>query len=90
MGAVLFQLPPNFKANLDRFASFLKQAAPANTGSLRIAFEFRHASWFAGDVFNLLRAGQRWAVAVETALAVMMDVGFDAALSGDTIVETGE
>jgi uncharacterized protein YecE (DUF72 family) len=58
MGVVLFQLPPNLKADLDRFATFLKEASPEGTGTLRVAFEFRHASWFAGEVFDLLRQHQ--------------------------------
>ena len=58
MGMVLFQLPPNLKADLDRLASFLKEAAPQGTGMLRAAFEFRHASWFANEVFDLLRQHQ--------------------------------
>jgi uncharacterized protein YecE (DUF72 family) len=55
MGVVLFQLPPNFKADQARLAAFLEEAAPANTGALRVAFEFRHASWFASEIFDLLR-----------------------------------
>jgi uncharacterized protein YecE (DUF72 family) len=58
MGVVLFQLPPNLKADVDRLASFLKEAAPEATGTLRVAFEFRHASWFVSEVFDLLRQHQ--------------------------------
>jgi uncharacterized protein YecE (DUF72 family) len=58
MGVILFQLPPNLKADVDRLASFLKEAAPQGTSTLRIAFEFRHASWFAEDIFDLLRQHQ--------------------------------
>lgn len=58
MGVVLFQLPPNLKADLDRLANFLKEAAPAGTGGLRVAFEFRHVSWFTNEVFDLLRQHQ--------------------------------
>ncbi len=58
MGVVLFQLPPNLKADPARLASFLKEAAPESTATLRIAFEFRHASWFAGEIFELLRQHQ--------------------------------
>jgi uncharacterized protein YecE (DUF72 family) len=58
MGVVLFQLPPNLKADPARLASFLKEAAPESTGALRVAFEFRHASWFAGEIFDLLRQHQ--------------------------------
>jgi uncharacterized protein YecE (DUF72 family) len=58
MGVVLFQLPPNLKADVDRLASFLKEAAPLGKSGLRVAFEFRHASWFADDIFDLLRQHQ--------------------------------
>jgi uncharacterized protein YecE (DUF72 family) len=58
MGVVLFQLPPNLKADPSRLASFLKEAAPEGTGTLRVAFEFRHTSWFASEIFDLLRQHQ--------------------------------
>ena len=55
LGVVLFQLPPNFKADLPRLAAFL--AAPAFQGPVapRIAFEFRHESWFAEEAYTILR-----------------------------------
>jgi uncharacterized protein YecE (DUF72 family) len=51
MGVVLFQLPPNFKADVPRLTSFL-----ADTGScgLRMAFEFRHSTWFCEEVYEVL------------------------------------
>ncbi|HEY3816164.1 MAG TPA: DUF72 domain-containing protein [Polyangiaceae bacterium] len=55
LGPMLFQLPPFFRKDLERLASFLHVAtelAPA----ARIAFEFRHASWFDDEVFAALRA----------------------------------
>jgi uncharacterized protein YecE (DUF72 family) len=52
MGAVLFQLPPNFKADVARLDSFLADAA---TCGLRLAFEFRHSSWFCDEVYTVLR-----------------------------------
>ena len=55
MGVILFQLPPNFKADTKRLANFLEEAAAEGAGVPRIAFEFRHASWFCDDVFELLR-----------------------------------
>jgi uncharacterized protein YecE (DUF72 family) len=58
MGVVLFQLPPNLKADIARLATFLKEAAPENTAKLRVAFEFRHTSWFTDEVFDLLRQHQ--------------------------------
>ncbi len=53
--AVLFQLPPNFKANPERLKSFL--ALPAlRKPWLRAAFEFRHESWFCDETYKVLRA----------------------------------
>jgi uncharacterized protein YecE (DUF72 family) len=52
MGVVLFQLPPNFKADVPRLDSFL---ADAKTFGLRMAFEFRHISWFCDEVYAVLR-----------------------------------
>jgi uncharacterized protein YecE (DUF72 family) len=52
MGIVLFQLPPNFKADVPRLNSFL---VDTNTSGLRMAFEFRHSSWFCDEVYALLR-----------------------------------
>lgn len=48
----LFQLPPNFKADLPRLEAFL-DLLPAGT---RAAFEFRHASWLNDDTCGLLRS----------------------------------
>jgi len=52
LGVILFQLPPNLKKDLPRLEQFLRLLP----GDSRTAFEFRHASWFEDDVFNLLRA----------------------------------
>jgi len=49
LGCVLFQLPPFLKADAALLRDFL-QALP--TG--RFSFEFRHASWFADEIFALL------------------------------------
>lgn len=51
LGPLLFQLPPNFKKDTPRLAEFLR-LLPARQ---RVAFEFRHASWFDDDVLDLLR-----------------------------------
>jgi uncharacterized protein YecE (DUF72 family) len=50
LGCVLFQLPPFLKADAALLRNFL-QALP--TG--RFSFEFRHASWFADEIFALLK-----------------------------------
>jgi uncharacterized protein YecE (DUF72 family) len=52
MGVLLFQLPPNFKADVVRLDSFLEDAA---THGLRMAFEFRNSSWFCEEVIAVLR-----------------------------------
>ena len=52
IGAVLFQLPPNFKADPERLDAFLEKAAATN---LYPAFEFRHESWFADETYTILR-----------------------------------
>jgi uncharacterized protein YecE (DUF72 family) len=48
LGSVLFQLPPNFKADQAVLSEFL-QTLPR---SVRAAFEFRHASWFNEGTFD--------------------------------------
>jgi uncharacterized protein YecE (DUF72 family) len=50
MGPVLWQLPPTFRRDDERLASALAQLPPG-----RHCFEFRHETWFAGDVYALLR-----------------------------------
>ena len=52
LGPLFFQLPPNFKKDTGRLRDVLVQLPP----DLRGAFEFRHASWFADDVYEALRA----------------------------------
>jgi uncharacterized protein YecE (DUF72 family) len=49
-GPVLWQLPPNFRRDDDRLAGALGALPPG-----RHCFEFRHASWFVEDVYDLLR-----------------------------------
>ena len=55
LGLVLFQLPPNFKADLLRLRTFLAAPAFSAAGAPPIAFEFRHESWFSPAVEALLR-----------------------------------
>jgi uncharacterized protein YecE (DUF72 family) len=51
MGPLLFQLPPTFRLSLDRLTSFLSLLPP----DLPAAFEFRHDSWHAPEVYERLR-----------------------------------
>lgn len=52
LGVLLFQLPPNFKADLERLESFITVLPPGAP----VAFEFRHASWWTDQVYDCLRA----------------------------------
>lgn len=51
LGVVLFQLPPNFKKDLERLAAFLDTLDDATPA----AFEFRHDSWKDEEVHSLLQ-----------------------------------
>ena len=55
LGLLLFQLPPNFKADLERLKGFLEMRVLRRGLAPPIAFEFRHESWFADEVYALLR-----------------------------------
>jgi uncharacterized protein YecE (DUF72 family) len=50
LGPMLWQLPPNFQRDDERLAQALDHLPPG-----RHAFEFRHPSWFAEPVYELLR-----------------------------------
>ncbi len=52
LGPILVQLPPNLKKDTGRLGDFLAKFAPGR----KLAFEFRHDSWFSDDVYELLRA----------------------------------
>jgi uncharacterized protein YecE (DUF72 family) len=52
LGAILFQLPPYFRKDLEVFDAFV-QLLPEGTCA---AFEFRHGSWMDPEVFARLRA----------------------------------
>lgn len=51
LGAVLFQLPPNFRADVERLKTFLEDVGRVK---LRAAFEFRHESWLDEAVYAAL------------------------------------
>jgi uncharacterized protein YecE (DUF72 family) len=70
MGPVLFQLPPNMKADagvLGEFLSTLPRGVPS-------AFEFRHESWFADEIFELLKKNNRALCVAETEERITPDV----------------
>jgi uncharacterized protein YecE (DUF72 family) len=51
VGAVLFQLPPQFSKNHGRLEAFLKMLPRCHS----YAFEFRDKSWYDDDILELLR-----------------------------------
>jgi len=51
LGPILWQLPPNFKKDVERLDTFLKQLA----GRAKVAFEFRNATWFDEETYDCLR-----------------------------------
>ena len=51
LGPVLFQLPPNSKADVGVLREFLALLPR----SFKAAFEFRHESWFADEVYKALQ-----------------------------------
>jgi len=65
LGPVLYQLPPRFPLNLERFEIFLRAIAPAaqaaglqaspSAGGILNVVEFRDPSWYDERVYELLR-----------------------------------
>ena len=51
LGAILFQLPPNMRCDLERMQTFLGHL-PRGTP---VSFEFRDESWFNEETYQLLR-----------------------------------
>ena len=70
LGPVLFQLPPNLKADaklLEEFLAIVPRAVPS-------AFEFRHPSWLTDEVFNILKSSNRALCIAETEERTTPDV----------------
>jgi uncharacterized protein YecE (DUF72 family) len=51
LGPILFQLPPNFKKDVERLGGLLALLPKG----CKAAVEFRHPSWFDDEVYGLLR-----------------------------------
>jgi uncharacterized protein YecE (DUF72 family) len=51
MGPVLFQLPPHWKINVERLATFLARLPKGK----RYTFEFRNETWYQEQVYELLK-----------------------------------
>jgi uncharacterized protein YecE (DUF72 family) len=65
LGPVLFQLPPNFRQDVGR----LQECLALVPGDLRCAWEFRHPSWLADEVYAVLRARNAALCVADTAEA---------------------
>jgi uncharacterized protein YecE (DUF72 family) len=70
LGPVLFQLPPNLKADGRVLTEFLASLPRA----LACAFEFRHESWFGDETFALLKKHNRALCIAETEQRTTPDV----------------
>jgi uncharacterized protein YecE (DUF72 family) len=70
LGPVLFQLPPNLKADsalLRDFLALLPRAVPT-------AFEFRHDSWFSDATWELLKSSNAGLCVAETETKTTPDI----------------
>jgi len=95
LGALLFQLPPNFKKDLAILDAFLSELPPRVCG----AFEFRHDSWLDDEVYERL-AGRNLALCVadserlSTPVRVTADYAYfrlrDEGYTPDDIAEWGD
>ena len=56
LGPLLFQLPPNFKADPGRLLEFFSTSVLSGAAAPMVAFEFRHPSWFTEETYAILRA----------------------------------
>lgn len=56
LNIVLWQLPANFRANKERLENFCRLLKNHPMASkIRHSFEFRHPSWFAEEIYHVLR-----------------------------------
>jgi len=62
LGPVLFQLPPNLKADPDLLSAFLADIPDG----YRCAFEFRHPSWLDPSIYRILESRQAALCQAET------------------------
>lgn len=51
LGPILFQLPPKWKVNANRFREFLEALPKGN----RYVFEFRNETWYNNEVYQIMR-----------------------------------
>lgn len=70
LGPVLFQLPPNLKAD----AGLLKDFLATLPRTVPVAFEFRHESWFTDATWDVLRVCKAALCVAETETLTTPDV----------------
>lgn len=70
LGPILFQLPPNMKAD----AAVLKDFLPCIPRGVKAAFEFRHPSWFSEETYELLKNSGAALCVAETEERITPDV----------------
>jgi uncharacterized protein YecE (DUF72 family) len=70
LGPILFQLPPNLKADAKLLEDFLVTVPRG----IKVAFEFRNESWFTDEVLSLLKQHNRALCIAETEERVTPDV----------------
>jgi uncharacterized protein YecE (DUF72 family) len=51
LGPILFQLPPGWKVDVDRFAAFVRLLP----NDQRCTFEFRNPTWYDPQIYDILR-----------------------------------
>lgn len=59
LGAMVIQLPPNFRYDiekLDRYLQFFQRINRNNEYRADVAIEFRNKHWFTGELYDLLRS----------------------------------
>lgn len=56
LGPILLQFPPSFKRSADLLDGFLEHSAKLKAfRGTRLALEFRHASWYDGETYEILK-----------------------------------
>jgi uncharacterized protein YecE (DUF72 family) len=70
LAAVLFQLPPNLKADAELLKDFLAMLPR----TVPMAFEFRHESWFTDSTWELLKSNKAAVCVAETETMTTPDV----------------
>jgi len=53
LSVILWQLPPNFKLNIERLKNFIETLKKNNI--CRQVFEFRHKSWFCNETYDIFK-----------------------------------